>query len=147
LIKSHREEITLNNSQIEILEKIKSKDLMEISKNYMIKNILVFGSILTDDFNINSDVDIAILSDEKLKLNDILSLELFFEEILNRPIDIVDLNSTTLDMFIKINILNTGKVLYTSDNNKSLEELIDKLEWHYRENENFFYYRKRDLLS
>lgn len=137
----------MNNSQIEILEKIKSKDLMEISKNYMIKNILVFGSILTDDFNINSDVDIAILSDEKLKLNDILSLELFFEEILNRPIDIVDLNSTTLDMFIKINILNTGKVLYTSDNNKSLEELIDKLEWHYRENENFFYYRKRDLLS
>ncbi len=137
----------MNNSQIEILEKIKSKDLIEISKNYMIKNILVFGSVLTDDFNINSDVDIAILSDEKLKLNDILSLELFFEEILNRPIDIVDLNSTTLDMFIKINILNTGKVLYTSDNNKSLEELIDKLEWHYRENENFFYYRKRDLLS
>ncbi len=137
----------MNNSQIEILEKIKSKDLMEISKNYMIKNILVFGSILTDDFNINSDVDIAILSDEKLKLNDILSLELFFEEILNRPIDVVDLNSTTLDLFIKINILNTGKVLYTSDNNKSLEELIDKLEWYYRENENFFYYRKRDLLS
>lgn len=146
-MKSHREEITLNNSQIEILGKIKSKDLMEISKNYMIKNILVFGSVLTDDFNINSDVDIAILSDEKLKLNDILSLELFFEEILNRPIDVVDLNSTTLDLFIKINILNTGKVLYTSDNNKSLEELIDKLEWHYRENENFFYYRKRDLLS
>jgi predicted nucleotidyltransferase len=146
-MKSHREEITLNNSQIEILEKIKSKDLVEISKNYMIKNILVFGSVLTDDFNINSDVDIAILSDEKLKLNDILSLELFFEEILNRPIDVVDLNSTTLDLFIKINILNTGKVLYTSDNNKSLEELIDKLEWHYRENENFFYYRKRDLLS
>ncbi|WP_291565882.1 MULTISPECIES: type VII toxin-antitoxin system MntA family adenylyltransferase antitoxin [unclassified Clostridium] len=137
----------MNNSQIEILEKIKSKDLIEISKNYMIKNILVFGSILTDDFNINSDVDIAILSDEKLKLNDILSLELFFEEILNRPIDVVDLNSTTLDLFIKINILNTGKVLYTSDNNKSLEELIDKLEWYYRENENFFYYRKRDLLS
>ncbi|WP_454055144.1 type VII toxin-antitoxin system MntA family adenylyltransferase antitoxin [Clostridium sp. Marseille-Q7071] len=137
----------MNNSQIEILEKIKSKDLMEISKNYMIKNILVFGSVLTDDFNINSDVDIAILSDEKLKLNDILSLELFFEEILNRPIDVVDLNSTTLDLFIKINILNTGKVLYTSDNNKSLEELIDKLEWYYRENENFFYYRKRDLLS
>ncbi len=137
----------MNNSQIEILEKIKSKDLAEISKNYMIKNILVFGSVLTDDFNINSDVDIAILSDEKLKLNDILSLELFFEEILNRPIDVVDLNSTTLDLFIKINILNTGKVLYTSDNNKSLEELIDKLEWHYRENENFFYYRKRDLLS
>lgn len=146
-MKSHREEITLNSSQIEILEKIKSKDLAEISKNYMIKNILVFGSVLTDDFNINSDVDIAILSDEKLKLNDILSLELFFEEILNRPIDVVDLNSTTLDLFIKINILNTGKVLYTSDNNKSLEELIDKLEWHYRENENFFYYRKRDLLS
>lgn len=137
----------MNSSQIEILEKIKSKDLAEISKNYMIKNILVFGSVLTDDFNINSDVDIAILSDEKLKLNDILSLELFFEEILNRPIDVVDLNSTTLDLFIKINILNTGKVLYTSDNNKSLEELIDKLEWHYRENENFFYYRKRDLLS
>ena len=137
----------MNNSQIEILEKIKSKDLMEISKNYMIKNILVFGSVLTDDFNTNSDVDIAILSDEKLKLNDILSLELFFEEILNRPIDVVDLNSITLDLFIKINILNTGKVLHTSDNNKSLEELIDKLEWHYRENENFFYYRKRDLLS
>lgn len=134
-------------SQSEILEKLKSSEIEQYAKKLDLNNMLVFGSILTDDFNDESDVDIAVLGFEKLKITDILNLELFLEDILERPIDVVDLNSEGLDIFIKIDILNKGRSIYSSDNNKSLEKLIDKTEMFYRENENFFFCRRMDLLS
>ncbi|GIM28807.1 hypothetical protein CPJCM30710_14730 [Clostridium polyendosporum] len=137
----------MNNSQLLILGKLKSDEFIKFIEGLKVNTVLIFGSTITDVFNEDSDVDIAVLSSEKLKLNDILNLELFLEEMLNRPIDVVDLNSTNLDLFVKITILNTAKVVYTNDNNKSLEEMIDRVEINYRENENFFYYRRLDLLS
>jgi len=113
----------------------------------LLNNILVFGSLITDEFNEESDVDIAILGDIKLHIKDVLRLELFFEDLLEKPIDVVDLRSETLDLFIKIDILNTGKSIYTTDNNESLERFIDELDWYYKENEHYFQCRKRDLIS
>jgi predicted nucleotidyltransferase len=53
---------------------LQSKEVLEFIKTLNIGNMLVFGSVLTDEFNDNSDVDVAILGKEKLKLNDILKL-------------------------------------------------------------------------
>lgn len=138
------------NTKIEqslILEKLKSDEFKAKAKELNLKTALIFGSVITDEFNEESDVDLAILSEEKLKLSKILNLELFLEDLLGREIDVVDLNSDNLDIFIKINILNTGKTIYTSDDDNALASLIDKVEWYYRENETFFSFRKRDLLS
>lgn len=71
----------------------------------------------------------------------------FLEDLLKRKIDVVDLKSDTLDIFIKINILNTGKSIYTIDNNDYLNQYMDDVDWYYRENEHYFKYRRRDLLS
>jgi len=58
---------------------------------------------------------------------------LVWSGLIKRPIDVVDLRSETLDLFIKIDILNTGKSIYTTDNNESLEKFIDELDWYYKE--------------
>lgn len=137
----------MDSSRSAIFEKLTAEDIIQHIEKLSLNNVMIFGSILTDDFNEESDVDIAVLGNEKLKITDILNLELFFEDMLGRSIDVVDLTNETLDIFVKVNILNTGKSIYSSDENKSLEELIDRMELYYRENENYFYCRRRDLLS
>ena len=137
----------MENIQLEILDKLKSKELKNYLSKLDINNALVFGSIITDNFNEESDVDIAILGTSKLTIKEILKLELFLEDLLERNIDVIDLNSDNLDIFIKIDILNDGKSIYTTDNNKFLEKFIEKVEWYYRENEYYFKCRRRELLS
>ena len=76
------------------------------------------------EFTEESDVDLAIICEEKMNLENILEIELYFEDILKREIDVIDLKSDSLDLFLKINILNNGKVLYTRDENKVLDCLL-----------------------
>ena len=137
----------MENIQLEILDKLKSKELKNYLSKLDINNALVFGSIITDNFNEESDVAIAILGTSKLTIKEILKLELFLEDLLERNIDVIDLNSDNLDIFIKIDILNDGKSIYTTDNNKFLEKFIEKVDWYYRENEYYFKCRRRELLS
>jgi predicted nucleotidyltransferase len=133
----------MGKSQSEILHILNSEEFKSHIKTINLNNVLVFGSVLSAEFNEESDVDIAILADDKLKIKDILGLELYLEDMLERNIDVIDLNSESLDIFIKINILNSSKSIYSSDNNIALETLIDKLDWYFKENENFFRYRRR----
>ena len=135
----------MENIQLEILDKLKSKELKNYLSKLDINNALVFGSIITDNFNEESDVDIAILWTSKLTIKEILKLELFLEDLLERNIDVIDLNSDNLDIFIKIDILNDGKSIYTTDNNKFLEKFIEKVDWYYRENEGNCYHESRKI--
>lgn len=128
-----------------ILEKLHSDDLKSFIEKFNLDNIMVFGSLLTDEFNEESDVDIAILGNEAIALDDILEIELFLEGFLERPIDVVDLRSSTLDIFVKINILNSCKLIY-SFNERSFEKFCDEVHWIYKENEDYFYFRERDVL-
>lgn len=82
-----------------------------------------------------------------MNLENILEIELYFEDILKREIDVIDLKSDSLDLFLKINILNNGKVLYTRDENKVLEEFKNAVDWIYRENKDYIFFRKRDVLG
>jgi predicted nucleotidyltransferase len=134
-------------SQSEILDMLNSEEFKNHLKTMNLNNVLVFGSLLRDDFSEQSDVDIAILAENKVKIKGILGLELYLEDIFERNIDVVDLNSDNLDTFIKINILNSSKSVYSSDQNLALEELVENLDWYFKENENFFRYRRRDLIS
>lgn len=137
--------------KVEIIEKLKSEEVFNFIKKYNIITMLMFGSIVSDDldneFNEESDVDIAILASKSIELDSILGIELFFQNLLNREIDVLDLRSESLDIFVKISILNTGKIIYTEDNGMSLEVLYNETDRIYRENENFMYFRKVDVLS
>lgn len=130
-----------------ILNKINSSEFSDFISKFGISTVVIFGSICNDEFNEFSDVDIAVLSENKLKLDNILDIELFLEKFLEREIDVIDLKSDNLDIFVKINILNDGKLIYCNDNKKEFEKFCDETDWVYRENENFIYFRKVDLLS
>ena len=130
-----------------ILEKLNSKEFLDIIKKYSIGTVILFGSIGGDEFNDYSDVDIAILSENKIDLDNILEIELFLEKFLKRGIDVIDLNSNNLDIIMKANILNTGRIIYSDDNNERYNKFYNNVERTFRENENFMYFRRRDLLS
>ncbi|MEG2936744.1 MAG: nucleotidyltransferase domain-containing protein, partial [Clostridium sp.] len=123
-----------------ILEKLYSDDFKVFVQKFKLDNIMVFGSLLTEEFSDESDVDIALLGDEAIALDDILEIELFLEDFLGRAIDVVDLRSSTLDIFIKINILNSCKSVYSLDKEK-FEKFCDEVHWIYKENEDYFYFR------
>lgn len=137
----------MDNSQEVILNKLHGDDIRKYFHKMNINDVLVFGSLLTDEFNEESDIDIAILGKKQIELSEILRLELFLEDLLERNIDVIDINSETLDIFIKIDILNTGESIYSIDDNEELNSVIDKVDWYYKENEHFFDCRRRDLIS
>lgn len=139
--------IDIKEEQIEILRKLDTNEFQDYIRKLPINSVLIFGSAITEDFNEESDIDIAILGESKMTIKDVLQLELFLEDLLQRNIDVIDLRNANLDIFIKINILNSGKVIYSMDNNKILEKLKEEVDWYYRENEYYFECRKRDLLS
>ena len=109
----------------DILDILNSNEIKKLLSKYNIKSLIRFGSINTDEFYEYSDVDLAVISDIKLSFDDLITLEFTLQGLLNREIDIIDLNSNNLDLFIKINILNTGVLIHTFDNNFTLEQYTD----------------------
>lgn len=130
-----------------ILEKLTSAEFCSFIDGLQINNIILFGSICSEDFNESSDVDIAVLGENEIPLDNILDIELFLERYLGREIDVVDLKSTNLDLFLKINILNGGEVIYSRGDNKTFYDFCDEVDRIYRENENYIYFRRLDVLS
>ncbi|MCY6354181.1 nucleotidyltransferase domain-containing protein [Clostridium sp. ZS2-4] len=130
-----------------ILDKLASDEFIKFISKFNIFSVVILGSICNEEFNELSDVDIALLGKNKIPLDNILDIELFLERFLERQIDVVDLRSHTLDLFIKINILNNGDVIYSTDNNKLFERFCYETDRIYRENENFMYFRRADVLS
>lgn len=130
-----------------ILDKLASGEFIKFISEFNISSVVIFGSICNDQFNELSDVDIALLGKNKISLDSILEIELFLERFLEKQIDAIDLRSDTLDLFIKIDILNSGKVIYSADNNQLFERFCDETDRIYRENENFIHFRRGDVLS
>lgn len=137
----------MKKEQLEILKLLREKEFVNYVNKLSVDSIMVFGSVITDKFTEESDIDIAVLGKSKFSLTEILRFESFLEDLLGRNIDVIDLQSDNLDIFIKIDILNNGRIIYSTDDNKNLEDLKEKIEWYYRENEHYFECRKRDLLS
>lgn len=122
-------------------------DNINFMNKYNVNSVLIFGSLNRGEFSEDSDVDIAIIGENKIELDNILEMELYFEKLLKREIDVIDLQSDTLDLFVKINILNEGCVVYSIDDNKKLQSFKEEVDWIYKENENFIFFRKRDVLG
>lgn len=138
----------LNNEKKLIMAKLKSEEVMNFLSKYDISSMLTFGSFNNkENFTEESDIDIAIIGKNKIDLEDILEIELYLERELNREIDVIDLRSKDLSLFIKINVLNEGKIIFCKDNNSILDEFKNETDRTYKENENFFWFRRKDVLS
>jgi|SRR6056297_243348 uncharacterized protein len=96
--------------------KDKLDDLKKLCQDYDVKTMYVFGSVCTDKFNDNSDIDILIsfkdISIEKYTDN-YFELHYKLEELFNRKIDLLTENSLSNPYFIE-SIEETKQLLYAA---------------------------------
>ena len=89
-----------------------SKDIIELCKTHKVKSLYAFGSVLSDKFNNESDVDL-IVDFQQLDVLDYgdnyYDLKFSLENILNRNIDLLEQKALKNPYFI--NTLNLNKKL------------------------------------
>ncbi|WP_082714179.1 nucleotidyltransferase family protein [Geminocystis sp. NIES-3708] len=80
------------------------------------KELALFGSILIDKFNDESDIDILITFDDDARwsLFDIVRLKNELKNIFNREVDLVE-KSALSNPFIRYEILKNNYILYESN--------------------------------
>ncbi|WP_297638302.1 nucleotidyltransferase domain-containing protein [uncultured Clostridium sp.] len=122
-------------SKEEILKIIYSDEFKSIFLNNNINNVIVFGSLSKNGFNEESDIDIAVIGDEKIKSSVDLKISLELEELLNRSIDFIDINDDEIDNIIKIEALNSDLVILKD---KNYDIAFNKYDQIYKENNEFW---------
>ena len=94
----------------------KIEDLKQICKEYDVKTLYIFGSVCTDKFTENSDIDILIsfkdISIEKYTDN-YFELHYELEALFNRKIDLLTENSLSNPFLIE-SIKETRQLLYAA---------------------------------
>lgn len=75
-----------------ILEKYKNA-IQHLCATHKVKNLYAFGSVLTDDFNKESDIDLVVAFDP-IPLGDYadnyFDLKFSLQNIFNRPVDLLE---------------------------------------------------------
>lgn len=81
------------------------KKLNELCENHNVKELYVFGSILSENFNENSDIDLLIqfsAFDLSKYFNNYMDLKEKLEILFQRPIDLVENQSIKNPVFRKV---------------------------------------------
>lgn len=123
------------NSKEDILRLVKSNEFKEIFKRNNIENVIIFGSLTKDDFNEESDIDIAIIGENKISDTVDLNLTLELEDFLGRSIDLIDINDEEIENIIKIEALNSDMVIIKD---RIYEETYNYYDNLFRENIEFW---------
>ncbi len=75
------------------IPQLKNKKIEQICKSNQVKSLFAFGSVLRNDFNENSDIDLIVDFEEKdpFKYTDLyFSLKNSLENALKRQIDLIE---------------------------------------------------------
>ena len=132
------------NSKEDILRLVKSNEFKEIFKRNNIENVIIFGSLTKDDFNEESDIDIAIIGENKISDTVDLNLTLELEDFLGRSIDLIDINDEEIENIIKIEALNSDMVIIKD---RIYEETYNYYDNLFRENIEFWNILDRVVLD
>lgn len=88
------------------------KNILNLCQKHKVKSLYAFGSVLTDNFNAESDIDL-IVDFENLDVLDYgdnyYNLKFSLEKMLNRPVDLLEEKAIKNPYFRKR--LNKSKVL------------------------------------
>ncbi|MGL4849985.1 MAG: type VII toxin-antitoxin system MntA family adenylyltransferase antitoxin [Clostridium sp.] len=108
-----------------------NKDIIEKIKEYLfqkseISMADIFGSFDTEDFNRNSDIDIAILTNKDFSYEDYLKMSLELEELIGIPVDLNDINK--LPEYIQVQIVMENRQLFSKDDILE-QKFLDKLNY------------------
>ncbi len=92
------------------------KTILELCHRYRVKTLAVFGSILTDRFNDNSDVDLLVRFDktgheEWDYLSNYFGLRDALERIFGRPVDLIEEDAIRNPLF-KASIDRKKQIIY-----------------------------------
>jgi uncharacterized protein len=88
--------------------------LNDLCQQNKVRTLYVFGSVLTDNFNENSDIDLIvdIESDDPLNYADYyFNLKFALQDLLKRPIDLLE-NKAIKNPFLRQNIDNSKRLVY-----------------------------------
>lgn len=92
------------------------QDLIQLCQEGKIIELALFGSILRDDFNSESDIDLLVTfaKDAKITFFDLDSIENQFSRLFKRPVDVVTKKAinNSHNPIRKKNILDNLKVIY-----------------------------------
>ena len=97
----------------EIISK-NAADILILCKQYHVKTLYAFGSVLTDKFNSDSDVDLVVDIDAKDPLDYAemyFDLKFSLEDLLKRPIDLLE-NRAIRNPIMRKQIDNTKQLIY-----------------------------------
>ena len=130
-------------SKEEILSIINSDKFKNIFLSNNINNVIIFGSIRNTSFNDESDIDIAVISEKPLDINTELKINLSLEEMLERDVDLIDINDNKVNNVIKIDALNSEIVILSDNLLNITREFYDNL---CKENEEFWRILDREVL-
>ena len=78
------------------LTELNKKQITQLCKNYNVRNLYVFGSILTSNFNLNSDIDFAVdfnKMDIVQYADNYFNFKISLQTILKREIDLLELQA------------------------------------------------------
>lgn len=96
---------------MELIEKNRTK-ISNLCENHKVKELYLFGSILSERFNNSSDIDMLVqFSNVELLdyFDNYMDLKDKFEQLLNRPIDLVENQAIRNPVFRKV--IDRDKVL------------------------------------
>lgn len=125
----------MDNSKAQIFDKLKSDECIDKFKELELNTVMLFGGIVTENFDDYSNIDIAILSEKDINLNTVLYLEEYFEKFLGRDVDITNLRDKNLDLNMKVRIYDNSTIIYSDDNLRSYNTEYINTELLYKENE------------
>jgi len=75
--------------------------------------IYIFGSYLTEYFNEQSDIDIAVILNEEFDSKTIYNLKCELSAVIGREVDLINYNDA--DIVLKAEIFKKNKVIYCKD--------------------------------
>jgi uncharacterized protein len=91
-------------------------EIRNLCQKSKVRNLYVFGSVLTDSFTDKSDIDLIVDIDSKDPLDyadNYFNLKFALEELLNRQIDLLE-NKAIKNPYLRENMDNTKTLLYAS---------------------------------
>lgn len=95
---------------------IQPNQLQEFCQQRQITELALFGSVLRDDFNPQSDIDILVsfAKEAKITFFDLDTIESQLSKLFNRPVDLVTKQAIeqSHNWIRRNNILNNAKVIY-----------------------------------
>lgn len=94
---------------------LNEKELIELAKQFKVKQLYLFGSVLREDFNAQSDIDIMVVfdSDTEFSYFDLYDFKEKLQQLFNRKIDLIEKDGL-VNPIRRSEILSTARLIYAA---------------------------------